>query len=373
MKMQRSVIPGKIAFALKPLPPLGALENRWRDLDNGGSHSFFLTWTWMGTWLRNIPPSIEPMLLEARWGSEVAGLAVLVLKRGRIRGVLPVRQAWLNATGDPALDGIMIEHNGFASAGAHDDALLSALARWFASGALAADELVLPGIESGVSVGTDVIDVERLSPAYRAPLAGLGGEEGIEPLLSRNARQQLRRSLRACERKGPLSMKIAQDAKTALDFFDGLKALHVRSWTRRERRHAFVSPFFETFHRALIASGLGDGSVDLVRVSAGAHVLGYLYNFRRNGMVSSYQSGFDDADPELRPGYVCHALAMAHYAAAGMSYYDFLAGTNRLKQSFGLERYELCWRRLRKKTLAFRAEKLGRRAAGSFVRGNDAG
>jgi CelD/BcsL family acetyltransferase involved in cellulose biosynthesis len=123
-----------------------------------------------------------------------------------------------------------------------------------------------------------------------------------------------------------------------------MKALHVRSWMRRRRTHAFDNPFFETFHRSLIPSGIANGSVDLLRVSSGERAIGYLYNFLHDGTVSSYQSGFDDADPDLRPGYVCHTLAIAHYAAARMSHYDFLSGTNRLEQSFGSERYEFCWR-----------------------------
>jgi CelD/BcsL family acetyltransferase involved in cellulose biosynthesis len=89
------------------------------------------------------------------------------------------------------------------------------------------------------------------------------------------------------------------------------------------------------------------GAVDLLRVSAGDTHIGYLYNFVRNGTVSSYQSGFDDIDTRLRPGYVSHAMAIAHYAAAGMAEYDFLAGGNALKHSYGSETYDLYWTRVR--------------------------
>ena len=89
-----------------------------------------------------------------------------------------------------------------------------------------------------------------------------------------------------------------------------------------------------------------------MRVSAGDRVIGYLYNFLHNGIVSSYQSGFDDADRRLRPGYVCHALAIGHYAAAGMSEYDFLAGANALKRSYGSETYDFYWSRIRGRKFA---------------------
>jgi CelD/BcsL family acetyltransferase involved in cellulose biosynthesis len=337
------------------------LEQIWRDLDETGSHSFFLTWTWIGTWLKTLPPSIRPMLLSATRAGELAGLALLTPRRGRLRGLIPVRQAWLNATGDPAFDCLTIEHNGFAVPDAGDEALVEVLERSFRAGGIAADELVLPGIPPGHRAAPGPLDTEeRCSPAFRAPLEGV--REGIEPLLSRNARQQLRRSMRAWEREGPLSVDVAGDAETALAYFERMKELHVRAWTRRGRRHAFIHPFFEVFHRALIVDGFTGGGVDLMRISAGTHVLGYLHNFRRNSTVSSYQSGFDDIAPDLRPGYVCHALAMAHYAAEGMAQYDFLAGINRLKQSFGPEHYEMCWRRLRKPKPVFQAEALLRRS-----------
>jgi CelD/BcsL family acetyltransferase involved in cellulose biosynthesis len=348
-----------ITLSAEPLPPIATLEDIWRGLDGTGAHSFFLTWSWIGTWLKTLPPSVRPMLLRATRAGELAGLALLTPRRGRLRGLIPVRQAWLNATGDPAFDCLTVEHNGFAVSGAGDSALVEALERSFRAGGIAADELVLPGIPAGHQAVPRPLDRERASPAFRAPLEG--AREGIEPLLSRNARQQIRRAMRAWERKGPLSVEVAGDAETALAYFERMKELHMRSWKRRRRRHAFTHPFFEVFHRALIVDGFAGGGVDLMRISAGTHVLGYLHNFRRNGTVSSYQSGFDDTVPDLRPGYVCHALAMAHYAAEGMAQYDFLAGTNRLKQSFGPEQYEMCWRRLRKPKAVFQAEALLRR------------
>jgi hypothetical protein len=40
-----------------------------------------------------------------------------------------------------------------------------------------------------------------------------------------------------------------------------------------------------------------------------------------------------------------------------MKAYDFLAGSNRLKASFGIETYEMCWRRYRRPTASFRLER----------------
>jgi CelD/BcsL family acetyltransferase involved in cellulose biosynthesis len=346
-------------FIVEKLPPPETLAPLWREFDRSGSHSFFLSWTWIGTLLGLLPS--PPLLLKAMRGSEVVGLSLLARRQAKIRGVLSVKQVWLNATGDPEFDCVMLEHNGFATAGHDGTGLLPLFIEWCARGGIDAGELIVPGAEPGAmeGAGKRLIVVERRHAAYRTSLSGIVAG-GLESVISRNARQQLRRSRRDYE--APLSLEAAKDAAGALDIFAQLKELHVRSWTRRGRRHAFASPFFEAFHKALIVAGMKDGSVELLRVTASGRTLGCLYNFRRGGVVSSYQSGFDDETPGLRPGYVCHAMAMEHYAAAGLTYYDFLAGTNRLKQSFGTEQYELCWRHYRKPTLAFHAESIARKA-----------
>jgi Protein involved in cellulose biosynthesis (CelD) len=334
---------GTTTFALEPVHDLPALERQWRALDHGGAHSFFTSWTWVSALLQHAPGLL---VLKATRGGAPAGLALCARKRWR-------RQAWLNASGYRTLDGIMIEHNGFALPGGEDAVLWEDLARWFADGGLRADELVVPGTAERCKAPGDLIVLDDCRTAYRTPLSGLGSE-GIAPVLSRNARQQLRRSLR--DFGGELRISVAPDAETALGYFDKMKSLHVRSWTRRGRANAFDNPAFEPFHRTLIPAGVADGSVDLMEITGGDRVLGYLYNFKRNGIVHSYQSGFSDDDRSLRPGYVCHALAIGHYAKAGMATYDFLAGTNRLKTSFGIETYEMCWRRYRRPTVGFRIE-----------------
>jgi protein-tyrosine-phosphatase/predicted ATP-grasp superfamily ATP-dependent carboligase len=368
--LARQIATQHITFAIEPLPALDRLERLWRHFDSVGAHSFFLTWSWIGTWLKSIPATTDVALLRARRGAETVGVSVVSLKQSTVRGIFPITQAWLNCAGDPALDCLTIEHNGFASESPWEKQLMPALHDWFASGGFSVDEFVLRGIapSSGCEGDDRLLCQERREPAYRVPLAEAASIDGLISQLSRNGRQQLRRSIRACEDYGSLSIERAGDEASAMDFFGHMKELHIRSWTHRGQRHAFTNSFFEIFHRALIPTGVGDGTVDLLCVRAGSRVLGYLYNFRRNGVVFSYQSGFDDSVPTLRPGYVSHAVAISYYAAAGMAYYDFLAETNRLKQSFGTERYELCWRRLRKPTLSFRMEAAARRAVNSFKR-----
>jgi CelD/BcsL family acetyltransferase involved in cellulose biosynthesis len=146
-----------------------------------------------------------------------------------------------------------------------------------------------------------------------------------------------------------------------LDFFSQLKDLHRSSWQRRNILDAFDNPHFEPFCRELMEADGAAKNVDLLRLTAGPKLLGVLLNFRRCGVVYSYQSGLDDTDPDLRPGYVAHAMAIQHYAGNGQQVYDFLAGQNRLKQSMSNESYPLFWQSLQRPNYAFRFNRLARR------------
>jgi CelD/BcsL family acetyltransferase involved in cellulose biosynthesis len=153
----------------------------------------------------------------------------------------------------------------------------------------------------------------------------------------------------------------APDIAAALAYFSALKQLHVASWTRRGRPHAFRYPFFETFHRDLIATAYSSGAIELLKIEAGAQVLGYLYNFRHAGTVYAYQSGFAPLESHVRPGYVCHMLAIDSHARAGEACYDFMAGRNRLKESFADESYAMVSHRFRRPDLGYRIENLARK------------
>lgn len=321
-----------VDFVIEKLPSLDELENLWRGLE---ARSFFADWDWIGAWLHTLPRDFDPQLIRAMRGERIVGLAIGMFRRSERHGIVHTHQLHFNATGDPAFDTITIEHNDFAG----ETGLLPVFLQWFSQSG-AADELILPGVSP-----EDAPDIPKLLrsvrnvPAFANDALAVIARDGMAATLSRNARQQLNRNLRDLSRFGALCVEEADDPATRLAWFEALKDLHIRSWSRRGKRHAFSEPYFETFHRALVSSP----AVQLLRIRAGRHVLGYLYNFRFGGAVYAYQSGFADEDGADRPGYVSHALAIEHAAKQGMARYDFLAGDNRLKRSFGPSHYTLSW------------------------------
>ncbi|HEY6178199.1 MAG TPA: GNAT family N-acetyltransferase, partial [Kofleriaceae bacterium] len=133
-----------------------------------------------------------------------------------------------------------------------------------------------------------------------------------------------------------------------------------RAWAERGQAGAFL-PFVHRFHQRLIEQRFASGEIQLVRIRAGDATIGCLYNFVWLGEVAFYQSGLAyETDSKLKPGLVCHALAIDHAARAGHRCYDFLGGDSRYKQSLATDARELVWLRLQKPRLRFALEDAAR-------------
>jgi CelD/BcsL family acetyltransferase involved in cellulose biosynthesis len=128
----------------------------------------------------------------------------------------------------------------------------------------------------------------------------------------------------------------ASSVREALMFFEEFKELHQRYWNSRGEPGGFSFPFFEAFQRRLIRTCMSHGTIELMKVSAGGFVVGYVYNLVYRGHVSAYQTGFQyEPDARLKPGLVSHTLCINQHLAGGAMVYDLLAGEHRYKANLG--------------------------------------
>jgi CelD/BcsL family acetyltransferase involved in cellulose biosynthesis len=115
-----------------------------------------------------------------------------------------------------------------------------------------------------------------------------------------------------------------------------MKELHQRYWTGRGEPGGFAFPFFERFQRRLIRICIPHGTVEMVKVAAGEHVIGYVYNLVYRGHVYAYQTGIHyEDDARLKPGLVSHSLCIENHLRSGDHVYDFMAGEYRYKANLG--------------------------------------
>jgi CelD/BcsL family acetyltransferase involved in cellulose biosynthesis len=315
-----------------------ALGQRWRALEDRSAGSFFQSWSWVGCRAAERFP--HPLLLTAI--SDGQDVALALLNRGSSR-LAPVT-LWLGESGIPRLDCVYVEHNGVLLANGAEHLLPACLRSILAESG--ATRLLLPGVDDAhLQAARAAGAAMRVINSQQAPFVDLAALPNFLGTLSANTRYQLRRSTRRLEARGALVLHRADTVSQAYGVLDDLARLHQATWTARGRPGAFANPDFRRFHHALIAEALPRGEIDLLRITAGATLIGCLYNFRHRGHVLAYQSGFDYAASHSheKPGLTCHHLAIEAALADGMTRYDFLAGEDRYKSSLTQQATTLHW------------------------------
>jgi CelD/BcsL family acetyltransferase involved in cellulose biosynthesis len=252
----------------------------------------------------------------------------------------------LHESGDPARDRPFIEHNGplvarEAPPGTRA-AMLQAALRAAGAGGLRLSGIAPALLAEAGGVAWRLtrrpapwVDLEAVRAAGGDWLASLGA----------NVRSQIRRSDRLLSAAGPLAARAAETPAEAEAFLDELIGLHEARWAgRAEGGGAFATPFLRRFHAALVQRLLARGELELLRVTAGARLVGLQYNLRRGGMVMAYQSGWAPvAEAQAKPGLACHHQAIRRALARGDRGYDFLAGEARYKTSLANATRDLLW------------------------------
>ncbi len=322
---------------------LAALGERWWALEAVADASAFQTWTWIGCNAAERFP--DPVLIEAHDAEGPLALALCNRRHSRFFG----DTLWLHESGDPAHDAVFTEHNApLLARRAPGGLLIEALRCALRPSVGRVPRLVLSGIgeatraaalQTGMAVPPGI---ERAAPYV--DFAQIAPGTAFIDQLSANTRQQLRRSDRAYAARGALRVETAQTAEQAMLYLDALIALHSATWRARGKPGAFATDTIQRFHRCLIRRGV-PGMVELLRITTGGTVVGYLYNLVQAGWACAYQSGFDypGAPANAKPGLTCHHLAIEAHRTRGGLGYDFLGGADRYKRSLANGERTLHW------------------------------
>lgn len=355
-----------LIWRCEPLADASGLEHVWSELEDRSDCSFFLTWDWIGTWL-DVSGNLSPLLLSVYDGSTVVALALITptsdRRNFRQRAVLLLHQ-----TGDPCSDGITIEYNGIVT-----DRLYTKRVEGNFFAFLAKAGFLDNGAEIQISLATEligrlaresglVVSERARMPSWFVDLTAVR-KDGNQYLdyLSSNTRQQIRRSLRMYQARGPVEATTATSVDRALEYFNELKLLHQKAWRDRDLPGSFASAYFEQFHRALLRRCVERGTVEVVRVTAGSYVIGQVYNFVRGGHVYAYQTGFSyETEAKLKPGLVCHSVCIQRHLNAGAFAYDFMGGHARYKANLGIRGPDLFHYVIERKTMRSQSLKFAR-------------
>jgi CelD/BcsL family acetyltransferase involved in cellulose biosynthesis len=343
--------PGRLTLALLDAQD-PHVEPIWRALEAAARPAYFLTWGWISTWLEALPAAARPQLAVVRQGATAVAACFLGRRRLLRHGLVPTRTRSLNATGVAQFDELCIEHNAMLCVPGIAwplQALIEGLpSDW--------DELALPAIDATPLAPPDgyQLVVDREVSAPYVDLARVRAAGDYLSLLGANTRAQIRRARRLV---GPCTLEVASSPAQALEIYEELVALHTASWRRRGEPGAFADPWFDRFHRRLIAQRFAHGEIELLRLRAHGQTVGCVYNLVAHGRTLFYQSGLAPfPSPQIKPGYLCQAAAIEHAAASGAAIYDLLGGDARYKASLSTGATRLIWVRVQRPLVRFALE-----------------
>lgn len=327
-------------------PNLVELESQWRLLEEQSDVGFFLSWSWISTWLTVLLPQATYSrfaILRTYDGEELIGIGLLVLNKKRYHRCLPSKVIRFHQTGDELLDQVWPEYNGLlVSKGRESEVYASALP--YLKEHLSWDELIIGVITQKTDRYLSQSWLDRYfaseSSAYGVDLGIL--RQSATPYLgslSRNTRHQIKRSIKLYKELGSVELEFAKSTREALELFEKIAPLHIARWGSAS---GFNNPAFVEFHRSLINQAFDQGAIEIVSLNVGDHTLGYLYNFLFKGRLYFYLSGIDYQekafqDKRMKPGLVMHALKIQHCLddQPNVNIYDFMGGDLRYKKSLG--------------------------------------
>ena len=347
------------------LPELSEVEARWRLLEEQANCSFFISWAWIGTWLKTLPSLSNLKLFEAKLEDEVIGLAIIGRHASRRNFFVNSKGWYLNETGSRKYDEITIEQNDVLCNKEYRVEVRKA----FIEECLSCkdwNELYLSGIhEDWVSENANN---QKFSAAIMSEemncfndLIALREEQGeFLQQLGKNTRYRIRKTKKWFEKNGEITIAIASSKEEALEFLERLKFFHQQRWQKIGKAGSFASEYFEKFHRQLIVDRFSTGEIQLVQVRAGQVEIGYLYNLVYKGCSYSYQCGFNYLDDRYQPGMLCYAEVINELLKTDLHTFDFLAG-GQYKENLTKGRSSLLWIVVQRNNLVFKLENVLKR------------
>jgi CelD/BcsL family acetyltransferase involved in cellulose biosynthesis len=360
---------GDLTYDLSSPDDATSLEIVWQDLEQRADCPFFLSWNWIGTWLR-VTPNLTPLVLTVRDGAKIVGLAIFH-PAGQRRRMARSRGLFLNRTGDEHTDIITIEYNNILCDRDYSARILRGFIPFLKRAtppsfgswdeihvAMATSEIA----EIARGAKLMILELSHKRSWYVDLDALRKSDRPFLESLSSNTRYQIRRALKLYAKSGPVTAVRARSLEEALAYFEEMKPLHQEYWNKRGKPGGFSNAYFEAFHLALIRFGFPRGTIELVRVSAGPKIIGIVYNFLFRGRVYAYQTGFAyEDDPKIKPGLVSHSLCIQKHLSEGASVYDFMGGDSQYKSSLGMRGPDMMHFAFQRRTLARISEAVLRR------------
>jgi CelD/BcsL family acetyltransferase involved in cellulose biosynthesis len=343
-------------------PDLSQLKSTWLNLEAKNNQlSFFHSWQWLETWLHTYNP--EVLLVSAKYEGKTVALGLFGKSQEIRHHIIKSNQIRLFQTGNQQEDQIWVEFNDFLCHPDHLEEASKACLNALFSNKYRCDEIVISMIlKSRAESLLKNFNHTRISlstPAYKTNLQLLSANKGrYLDSLSRNTRYQINHSRKKYETLyGTLKLSFARNITQALQYWDEAGELHIRRW----HDSGFQNPKFVSFHKEYMVKNFDSGVIDLVKITAGNHLVAIIYNIIYKHNVYFYLQGLQyETDGKLKPGLLAHSMLIEHYLQQGMNSYEFMGGYSQYKKQLSQAAENLLIIKIQKPLLKFRLESIVR-------------
>lgn len=328
---------------------LHALRGEWEALlrDCPG-HALAVTPTWMLNWWDVYGAGRELCVLTARHEGRLVGIAPLLLRTVRHRGMLPFRRVEFLAAGEAQEHLVDSDYLDFIVHPAWEEtatrqlcgALFEGLReRWdeIHLAHLPGESPRLPRVAAAAAqAGMKCEEAERrpgvfltLPATWEELLAGLKSER----------RKQLGRRRRRLAEAGRVDFSWEVTPETFEARWAAVVELHQRRWQAAGSAGCFASEKFTAFHRRVAAELLPRGGLRLAILSLDGRPLACDYYFAYDGRIYAYQAGYDpELAPPLSAGTLCISYGIEAAIREGFREYDLLKNVHSYKADWSSER-----------------------------------
>jgi hypothetical protein len=338
---------------------LSTLEGIWKSIEQISKQSYFLSWSWVETWLLTYRPKFIAVLAD--YDGVTVAIGLFTLSSCKRHQIINSRQLRLLQTGTKNQDQIWIEYNDFIADPTHRVNAINRSLQKLSDTYIGWDELVISMTDAKhlneyKLAGTKSTLLDR-KPTYLIDLSLIKGKCYLETL-SKNSRYQIRRSIREYESSyGELRLIKADSKDEALVFLKTAGIAHKKRWSGS----GFHNDDFTNFHEKLIRNKFEDGNIDLIKLVAGEEVVGLVYNFIYQKQIFFYLSGLNYGESKkLKPGLVLHSMLIQYYLDRGYDVYNLMGGESRYKKTLAAQSIDLISICYQRKRLAFTLENFAR-------------
>mgnify|MGYP000343733394 CR=1 FL=1 len=341
------------------------LKEQWLQLEQHANTDFFLSWKWIECWLKTIDDNQKIYLVKAKNNNAIVGLGVFVEHNIVRHNLIASKQWFLHRTGRENKDQIWIENNGFLLNDTYKVEVHDAMWQFLLNHKSNVDEFIVHVAKKSSDINWDITHKkyhtinQQQELGYKIPLAGLDCVNDYLTQISKNTRQQFKRSIKHLALQGEIEFSVIENPQEQIEVLEETKHWHIKKWQSTSTPSGFENKEFCQFHNSLLNTTHPTASTVVATLTVDKEIMGCIYCLSENGTIYFYLSCIKPIDNnKVKLGLIMHISMVEWLISQGNIYseYDFLAGDARYKRSLSSVKNEYLKLIIQKNHLKFTLE-----------------